>query len=212
MKTIAIQILIAILAILAPFAIQAQTQETKTLLRGDFKLTGWFVEVPAVYAEVVDRDVFFNAISGGVIFNENFRVGVSGRSYTNRYNRIKLDFVDEGRGGYLEGYEYGIHLEPVIWNKEVVHLTFPVMLGVGYAELSANRQMPDEDNELDNIELEKQQYLVVNPSMHVELNIHKNIRLAGGVGYRFTSERELNGVPGDLSGLMANLSIKVGKF
>lgn len=190
----------------------AQEKEQATLFGGDLKLTGWFVELPFTHAQIVEKNVFMTGISGGVIFNDVFRVGLAGRSFNSKFNRITIPGVDDGNGGYLNGSEGGLFIEPVIGNKKLVHLTIPIIIGAAYAELETKAKYPDEDNEMDNLDIDDQVYFLFKPSVQIEVNLHKNIRFGAGVGYRFTSDNRLDGVDNNLSGISSNVSLKIGKF
>lgn len=196
------------------FLLNASAQETEeaTLFGDDLKLTGWFVELPFTHAQVIEKNIFMTGISGGVIFNDVVRVGLAGRSFSNKFNRIAIAGVDDGNGGYLRGSEGGLFIEPVIGNNKLVHLTIPIMIGAGYAEVKTKAKYPDEDNEMDHLDIDDQVYFLFKPSVQIEVNLHKNIRFGAGVGYRFTSDNQLEGVDNDLSGFSSNVSLKIGKF
>ncbi|MDX9932700.1 MAG: hypothetical protein RB294_08960, partial [Bacteroidales bacterium] len=110
------------------------------------------------------------------------------------------------QGGYA-----GLLLQPVIFPKFPVHISFPVLLGAGGAASvstyynepwDAYWEMQDETF-----------YFIVEPAAEVELNLIRWIRLSAGVSYRLTSPVNLQGYSNDvLRGLSGNVTLSFGKF
>ncbi len=56
-------------------------------------------------------------------------------------------------------------------------------------------------------------FLVFEPSVELEFNMTRHLRLAGSIGYRFTSNIEMaNTNPDILEGINIGLILKFGKF
>ncbi len=105
---------------------------------------------------------------------------------------------------YLDYRSYGGFVEYTAWAKKMVHLSFPVLVGVGEIEL---------DNEAGAANFGEANFFKVEPSALLEVNLHKHIRLQLGAGYRFVSNVQYRHLTqADLSGLVGHAALKFGLF
>ena len=75
-----------------------------------------------------------------------------------------------------------MYVEPIIMPKFPVHLSFPILFGVGgisYVTKDAN----DYHNMVEDSEV----FLIAEPAAELEFNLTRNFRLALGASYRFTT-------------------------
>ena len=203
------------LTMLASSAVAFAQQEpaSQTLIKNQVRVSGWFVELPFTHAEINKEHLFMTGLSGGIIINEKLRLGLAGRGYNSPFNRVELDQADEGKGGFLQGRELGLHVEPVIESNKLMHFTFPVIIGAGQSEITTKEKYLNSDNEMKRKQLDHHDYFMIKPSAQVEFNLHKNFRVGAGVGYRFTSNSKMAGLSDDaLRGISTNISVKIGKF
>lgn len=118
----------------------------------------------------------------------------------------KLDNQDV----YLYGGYDGLLIEPVLFPKLPVHITLPVVLGVGALTYETNSWYSGHDN---NFEENYDIFFVAEPSAQIELSVVKFVRVAAGVGYRFTNKLDLpNTKPDEFDEWNANLTLKFGSF
>ncbi len=84
--------------------------------------------------------------------------------------------------------------------NKLVHLTVPVMIGVG--ELQA-------DNDAGDLGSSEATFLVIEPAVLLEVNLMKNLRFNLGTGYRITSDFDYLGVnQNDMAGLRFHGGLK----
>lgn len=105
---------------------------------------------------------------------------------------------------YLDYRSYGGFVEYTAWAKKMMHLSFPVLVGVGEIEL---------DNEAGAANFGEANFFKVEPSALLEINLHKYARLQLGAGYRFVGNVQYRHLTqADLSGLVGHAALKFGLF
>lgn len=137
------------------------------------------------------------------VVNHGFGLGFGGSGFTTQIDNWESPNYDGISGGYG-----GLVLEPIVMPRMPVHLSFPVLLGVGgVAKTSSN---------WDNIDFNPDDadvFLIAEPGAEVELSLVKFVRISLGASYRFTRNAHLNGYPSDLlDNFSGNLTLKIGKF
>ncbi|MEM1408822.1 MAG: hypothetical protein AAGG59_18705 [Bacteroidota bacterium] len=155
-----------------------------------------------------DKALFIGG-HGGVILNKKYIFGGGG------YGLVTSNTFDlEGTNQELElygGYG-GIILGYIIAPIEIIHVSFPVLLGAGGIEVA------EEDAPIVNGEssvLERTAFFVLEPGIEIEINMTRFMRLAIGGGYRFVQGADLDVgdiANEDLSSWSAGVSFKFGKF
>lgn len=110
----------------------------------------------------------------------------------------------------LAGGYGGIYLEPIIGPRLPVHISIPVLFGVGGITNVADHNWENNwmyDNSREDV------FLVLEPAIELEFNMTRYMRLAGSFGYRFTSNIEMeNTDPEVLEGFNIGIVLKFGKF
>jgi hypothetical protein len=105
---------------------------------------------------------------------------------------------------YMDYWTVGGFAEYAVFSKKVAHLTFPLFIGYGEVQM---------DNENGDAGLGEAQLFQVEPSVLLEVNLHKFVRLNAGFGYRFVGQMNYrNFDQADISGLTGNLGLKFGLF
>lgn len=131
-----------------------------------------------------------------------FGYGLASNVYSNNrdVNGQKL-YYETGYGGLV--------LEPVLGNRKLVHLTMPIMIGVGAISERRQRFYENDFSYLDGWD----GFFVFEPSLNVELNVTKIVRVSAGAGYRMvTDTKTYNNLNANMSGFTSNISIKIGWF
>ncbi|MEM8566249.1 MAG: hypothetical protein AAGF85_07290 [Bacteroidota bacterium] len=155
-----------------------------------------------------DKALFLGG-HGGVILNKKFIFGGGGYGLTTS-NTFDLEGSDQelelfgGYGGIILGY--------IIAPAEIIHVSFPVLIGAGGVEV-AEEGAPIIDGERSI--LERSAFFVVEPAVEIEINMTRFMRLAIGGGYRFIQGADLDVgsiTNEDLSSWTAGVSFKFGKF
>jgi hypothetical protein len=135
------------------------------------------------------------------VINHGFGIGFGGSGFTNEIDSW------ENTNGISGGYG-GLILEPIIAPRMPVHLSFPVLLGVGgVAKTNSDWENPDYSPENADV------FLIAEPGAELELNLVKFIRISFGTSYRFTRSVHLSGYSsGFLENFSGNITLKFGKF
>ncbi|SMG48313.1 hypothetical protein SAMN05661096_03447 [Marivirga sericea] len=105
---------------------------------------------------------------------------------------------------YMDYWTVGAFAEYTLLSKKVFHLSFPFYAGYGEVQM---------DNENGDAGLGEANFLQIEPSALLEVNLHKNVRFNLGGGYRFIGEMDYrNFNQSDISGLTAYIGLKIGLF
>ncbi|HVN58557.1 MAG TPA: hypothetical protein VMT63_09690 [Bacteroidales bacterium] len=106
----------------------------------------------------------------------SFGFGFGGTGFINEYH------YDAGlaRNVFLTGGYGGLFLEPVLFPKFPVHLSFPALFGAGGISYITKG-----NDTYHNMIQDSQAFLVAEPSVELEMNVTRHFRLAFGTSYRF---------------------------
>lgn len=150
---------------------------------------------------------------GGFIINRRYLFGVAGYGIV---TNVEFEGIVPGEPNpkqlHLHGGYGGIIIGGTIAPKELVHISFPIVLGAGSIEVV------DKDFFINNpadseFTIENSVFFVAEPGIEVEFNITKYFRLGAGATYRYISGLELDNVKDDdISGTTAILSFRFGRF
>jgi hypothetical protein len=146
---------------------------------------------------------------GAAIFGHGLAVGVIGKGFvTDFYEDNTFDGEVNIAGGYG-----GLFIEPIVFPKFPVHLSFPVTFGVGGVAYSSRVKQGTDD--WDAYVEESDAYFLVEPGAELELNLTRFFRLAFGAYYRYTTDIELTNsdiAKDALTGWSGGVTFKFGRF
>ncbi len=125
---------------------------------------------------------------GGIIVNNNFKIGLIGKTLTYHDTYLKFnDVFDEPV--YLVGGHGGLFLEASPVDNRIVHISIPLIIGVGGAEYQSKQTYPENDDEDElgyyHPQISTSSYWVVEPEANVEINVTGFMRLYAGYSYRW---------------------------
>ena len=192
----------------------AQEQETEDYYEfNDRKnvVHGVYLGLTTHIGEINGKGTFFTGLKAAYVANQQFEVGVSMVGFYSQQNLSgDLSLTNEDLiGGY-----FGLHLEPILFSKSRVNLSFPVMIGAGAIGYVDGDLFEDNDYEFDEDNFETSDVLfIVEPGVNLLFNISRYIQLEAGVKYRFSSSIDL--VPDSITrinGFSAGIGVKVGVF
>lgn len=170
---------------------------------------GGYGAISLSYTEIENKDALMVGARGSWIMDHSLAIGLGGRGFINDLDHHR--WMDDDYNDNLAGGYGGIYLEPIIGPRLPVHVSFPVLAGVGGIARIANedywgnRHLYDDTNE--------DVFWILEPSVELEFNLTRHMRFAGTVAYRFTSEIEMeNTDPDVMEGLSVGLILKFGKF
>lgn len=192
------------------FGNNGKKDELKTLF-GDRPIThGGYGSLMINFSQIDDKDAVVIGARGAWIIGHSFAFGVGGIGFINDYH-FNPDIAG-GRDVNLTGGYGGMYLEPIIFPKIPVHLSIPVMLGVGGIAYTTSYN-PYDWYETNYYIEDATSFLIVEPGVELEFNIVRFFRLALAGTYRYTSRIRLYDTREDvLNGFSAGITFKFGKF
>ena len=206
--------LLLILAVGATFA-KAQDlfnndDEIQTIFSRN-KSNGGYGAISFGYTQIDGKDAFVTGARGAFIFDHSLAIGIGGYGFANNldyhtyYDNYPLEYTLAGGYG-------GVFIEPIVGGTMPVHLSFPVLFGLGGVALIEDYGH-DYWEEYPFNELDHDLFFVFEPAAELEFNLTRWFRAAASVSYRFTSKIDLFQTDEDvLRGLNFGLTCKFGKF
>lgn len=214
MKTIKITLLFLFMFAAFNTTAQEETQEPakndeiKTLFKKTNRSHGFYGSLMAGYTQIDGKNGFCYGFNVARMIGHSLGIGMAGSGFSNEY------FLGHQTGAHyqsLQGGYGGFFIEPSIFPKFPVHVSFPVLLGIGgVVQMDAwYWDQFDYDYAYEDADL----FFVAEPGLDIELNLLKHLRLGIGAKYRFTTHTILQGIQQDaLNGYSVNMSLKFGKF
>jgi len=189
MKTI--KIVPIIFALLIGFsAIAQEDDEMRTLFSKSStdKITnGGYGSFSIGYTQVDSKDAL--QLGGRVawIANHKFALGLAGYGFVNDIDN-KYDDTDDSSNYFLAGGYGGIFFEPILMPNKPIHLSIPIILGVGgISVVESNNWKNDYYDHNSTNYYDSDVFLVFQPGVDVEFNITEFFRIALGASYRLTN-------------------------
>ncbi len=185
-----------------PSEIQTLTEPGKTV--------GFYFGFHSEYSQIAGYDAYGAGGTIAVIANHGLAIGLTGKGFFSE--AFDENMTTHTSYSYTGGYG-GILIEPIVFPKYPVHVSFPIILGAGGIATSmlTDYYYPYEYTQVyvDSAE----PFLIAEPGMEVEFNIARWMRLSVGGSYRFTTAVESTRLESNpLDGFTAGFSMKFGKF
>ena len=213
MKTLGI---ISLLAIISSYGLAQprseggdKEQQISTIFGHNHTENGGYGAFGAGYSLIDNRDGIVISGRAAWIVNHTLALGLTGSGFLNDF-RYDAQYDEDVN---LTGGYGGILIEPIIFPKAPVHLSFPIMGGVGgIAYTRTSNTWDNRDYRTSYVE-DTEAFLIAEPGVEMELNVLRFFRLAIGMSYRFTSDIELiDTSPKALEGFTTGVTFKFGKF
>ena len=184
----------------------------KSLLGKENDLNGFGAMDLKVGDFIGERALLMGAY-GGFIINRRYLLGLAGYGLL---TEVQFDGTIPGETTNkplnLHGGYGGVLIGWTIAPRELIHISLPVILGVGAVEVS------DEDFFVNNpadseFTIENSAFFIVEPGIELEFNITKFFRVGAGATYRHIAGTELTNIAdGDLKGFSGLISFRFGRF
>lgn len=190
--------------------------EYKTIFGGNE--VGGYGSFAVGYSMIDTTHALTFSARGGAIIGHTLALGLGGSGFVTEYkNNTQLSKKGSLAGGYG-----GLFLELIVFGKSPVHLSIPVLAGVGGAAYTTWENEGTDYSRLNYVE-DIATFLVLEPGVELEFNISRFFRLAGYFNYRYTTDIDItvNNVSGGKTQLIkpdalntynAGLIFKFGKF
>ncbi len=189
----------------------SQNQDEEYITFNDRKnvVHGVYLGLSTYFGEIDNKDAYIGGLKVAYVANRQFEVGFmanvlySEQDVFNPRNSSNDDII---------AVYGGLHLEPILFGKSKVSLSFPVLIGggaVGY--VNHDDIVHEEDVDLNEDDLDA--VFILEPGMNVLFNISRYVQLEAGIRYRFSSEIELAESPLDrINGFSGGIGVKLGVF
>ena len=211
MKKLTMLIAMAWLSAIAFAQDEYQNDGIRTVFSGK-KSNGAYGAITFGYSQINGQDALISGVRGAYIIDRTLAIGLGGYGFVN--NLDYHTYINNNRFDYyLAGGYGGIFLEPVVGGTNPVHLSFPVLFGVGGVALIEDYGFDYWDYHHTFGDLDNDVFLVIEPAVELEFNMARFFRAAAFVSYRYTSNLELFETDPDvLRGFNFGLTFKFGKF
>ncbi|MCC9135044.1 hypothetical protein ACFSKU_18875 [Pontibacter silvestris] len=194
----------ALLFLLLPAIAQAQDEEIQTL-GGKANITGAYGAVSNKFSSI--NGDFANLVGGygGILLNKTYLLGLGGYVTVNPvYENIAPLTRKKNELVY-----FGIMNEYTLRPSRLIHLSFSALAGAAlWIAQEQTRETINNDYWNWGMTERAKGYVVVDPGVEVNINILKNLKIAGGVSYRGILGNDTH----NASEFAAQVTVKAGKL
>jgi hypothetical protein len=187
--------------------INAQESNTEYIEFNDRNNTvhGVYIGLRFNYGTIDKADTYDSSFKIAYVANQQFEVGFVGTGFYSDLNGLGVGSHDRD----LAGFYGGLHLEPILFSKSKVNVSFPILVGGGAVGITHDHwdDIIVDDDDWDPV-------FVFEPGINLLYNISRYIQIEAGVKYRLSSninlqpEYDLD----NINGFSTGLGIKVGVF
>ena len=117
------------------------------------------------------------------VANHHFALGLAGNGFFSDFNNNSTDDPSEY---FLAGGYGGLLFEPIVAPMSPVHVSFPIILGLGGVTASPANNWDNFNYNYNSYYYDNDMYFLVEPGVDVEFNIAKFFRIALEASYRLT--------------------------
>lgn len=185
-----------------------KNKEIKTLLGRD-RVGGGYGSFTTGYTVVDNKHALLLGGRFSWLASHSIGIGIGATGFINEFHYEPAVDMDV----FLTGGYGGFYIEPILFPRLPVHLSFPVLLGAGGISFISRDEGFNE-----NFIEDSKAFLLVEPSAELELNLTRFFRMAFGASYRFPTQFDV-GLPGTytidveaLKSLSYTVTFKFGKF
>ncbi len=185
MKTRLLLSIVLILTTVTMSFAQDNGEEMKTLFKKPNTPVhhGGFMAFTFGYTQIDKQDAINLGGRIGWLINHRFTLGLAGYGY---YNNLHKPSDSRPEEYAISGGYGGLFIEPIVRPFDPVHVSFPIIFGVG-GVAAGSKDIWNEHYNYNNYNYDSDVYLVFEPGVDVEFNILKFFRLAVGASYRLTN-------------------------
>lgn len=171
---------------------------------------GVYLGLTAHYGEIKGKSTYISGLKLAYVANQQFEVGFAVVGFYSQQD-LPGNFTTNNQdliGGYA-----GLHLEPILFSKSLVNLSFPVLIGAGaMGYIDGDLDYIDEaqvEREFENADA----IFVFEPGVNILFNVNRYLQIETGLRYRLSSNIDLSPSPlTRINGFSAGIGIKVGVF
>jgi hypothetical protein len=202
-----------IFCLLSLVAVSLQAQEDENEIKTLFgnKSNGGYGAFSIGYTQINQIQSMTMGGRGEWIVGHSLGLGFYGTGFMSDFVKTAAD-----QSYNLVGGHGGFIIEPIFLPRFPVHLSFPIMAGIGGIAYAENQQTGVVGN-YDGYIKSTDYFLIAEPGVELEFNLIRWLRLSLGVSYRMTSDihfkNTLEPIANDaLKGISGGVTIKFGRF
>ncbi|RUA19066.1 MAG: hypothetical protein DSY83_01045 [Flavobacteriia bacterium] len=170
---------------------------------------GVYLGLSTYFGEIEGEDTYIGGLKVAYVANRQFEVGFMANILYSQQDIFNPRTVNNDDIVAVYG---GLHLEPILFGKNRVSLSFPLLIGgggMGYVDHDAVRR--DENVDLDDDDIDA--IFVLEPGMNVLFNVSRYVQLEAGIRYRMSSKIDLAQSPLErINGFSGGIGVKLGVF
>jgi hypothetical protein len=208
------KLIILALAFLSINALNAQTNETDEYVEFDDRkntVHGVYIGFGGHYGRMDGEDTALATFKLAYVANQRLEVGLAFTGFYNDRPNTQPSLFDGNKVALVGGYG-GFHVEPILFGKRFISISFPTLIGgvvVTYRGLDTieNNTVEFDAKDFDN-------FFVVEPGINILYNFSRFTQLETGFRYRFTSDYDLSPFKSkdNLNGYSIMVGLKLGIF
>ncbi len=147
---------------------------------------------------------------GAWVMGGGFGLGFGGYALV---NDVVYDDVNPGEQLQLEMAYGGLYLEPMVATRSPIHVSFPILLGVGGAIYTEDSFRYNDRFDWDRDVEDSDIFFVLEPGAYLEFHIVRFFRVGIGAQYRILGDLDLaNTGSNDFNGWTGGLTLKFGNY
>lgn len=207
------------LALLSMVAMTVHAQvkpKPRALFNDSASVTGGFLGFTPKLTNVMGTDVLLLGFSGAFVLEHKLAIGLAGTWSSSpvkneAYTAYLMERQTEDVSGLELRYGYGgLLVEPAVLGGRAVHLSVPVVLGIGSVSYSYPRSNSGSNSNQRN-RTDGQAFFVVEPGLELEITVVEAFRIGLGGSYIWTSDLDLPYTSADaLRNYTARMTVKLG--
>lgn len=192
--------LLICLLLVATLTYAQNEKQTETVFKEGFgKSIGMMGAVGVTPAQWGASTVGLLNMRAGAVFGDKVSLG---GFYNLSLNDFRGEFIG-AQGPPMDFRWVGGFIEYTLFADRKFHLTFPLL--IGSAEIETDEEL------LGGTVWPESNFLLIEPSALLEINLLQNLRFNIGLGYRFAEDFSYGGVnQSEISGLSAQAGLKIG--
>jgi len=187
-------LLFALFAFVVMNAQETGNEEMKLLFQKKNKnnnriANGGYGAITVGWSQIDNQSAIVMGARVAWVANHHFALGLAGRGFFSDFNNNATYDPSEY---FLAGGYGGLLFEPIVAPMFPVHVSFPILLGIGGVTASPSGGWDNFNYSYNNYYYDNDMYFVLEPGVDIEFNIAKFFRIAVGASYRLTDGINLN--------------------
>ena len=166
---------------------------------------GVYLGISGYYGRIEGKDTYTASFKIAYVSNQEFEIGFVGTGFYSDQNIAGDNFTDAS----LLGFYGGFHIEPILFSKRKVNLSFPILFGGGAVGVVDGKYNPREtyfNDEWDAV-------FAFEPGINILYNLSRYVQLEFGVKHRFLSNLGLDLTTIEsVNGFSFGMGFKIGVF